>query len=310
MMMKGIATVGLMLATANVALSTPRAMQDHDHDHDHGDETCACHSTHDHHSFSLDCSAAAAITASATRLASCAVTAEACHAVEADGSEPCQTAFFHLVYVHGACPHDTLTTDQEALVHQYDGVCASCGVQRPYDANADTCVVPTEAECAAANNAGQVAAEALNAAVTGGTAACSDSATIASWKMLLAYHDLCDADTLPAVVETAVHAYEEACEDNFCNTVDESYNPADTSACAGEDDHEHEHTEHEENACDEHDHDHRRRLGDHDHAEDECAHFPWLWVGLGVVFVAIGGAVFMKVKGFGCFAQDEKGSSG
>eukprot|EP01047_Picozoa_sp_COSAG01_P129183 COSAG01_NODE_58604_length_305_cov_0.703883_1_plen_53_part_01 len=53
MMMKGLATVGIVLAaTANVALAAPRAMQDHDHDHDHGEESCACHATHDQHAFS------------------------------------------------------------------------------------------------------------------------------------------------------------------------------------------------------------------------------------------------------------------
>ena len=315
--MKGLATVGIVLAaaTANVALAAPRAMQvhDHDHDHDHGDESCACHSAHSQHTFSLDCAESDLIAASATTLQGCAVTSAACHAVEADGSEPCQTAFFHIYYVHGACPHDTLTEAQENLVHQYEDVCASCGVQRPYDSAVEACATPTEAECEATgdSNAAIVAAAALAAAVEAGIAACSDEATIASWKTLLAYHDLCEHDALPVEVENAVHTYEDACEDNFCNTVDASFDPA---VCVEEEDdgHDHDHAE-EVVDCNEHDHDHRRRLGgDHDHEEDPCAHTSaWVWVLLVVVILgAIGGIVFMKVKGLGCFAEDEKGSSG
>lgn len=306
MMMKACVTVGMVLAASTVVLAAPRALQDHDHDHDHGDETCACQA--ETVGFSTDCSASALIAASVTTLQGCAVTEEACHAV-VNGVEECQNAFFHLYYVHGACDHDTLTAEQEELVHTYEDVCASCGVKRPYDPDVDDCVVPSEAECTATtNNAGTAAAQALDAAVAAGTVACSDEATRASWKTLLAYHDLCDGDALPTAVELAVHTHEEACEDYFCNTADQTYNPAE---CIEEEDHDHDHDD-EPIDCDEHDHDHRRRLGgDHDHEEDPCAHTSvWVWVFVVVVILAIGGAIFMKVQGLGCFADDDKSSSG
>lgn len=313
--MKGLLTAGLVFTSCAVVHATPRAMQDHDHDHDHGDMSCACHSEHDEHTFTLSCTDTSGINDSATALEACAQSEEACHAVASDGTEPCQTAFFHLMYIHGACPHDTLSEAQELLIHTYDDYCAACGVQRAHEAGLPDCQQPTDAQCtdSTASNGALVAKAVLDAATAAGTVVCADNetATIDAWRTLLAYHDLCDHDVLPTEAEMAVHAYEEACETKNCNTVDASYDPA---VCVEEpdDDHAHDHAEDTSHACDEddHDHSHRRRLGG-EH-EDECEHsHVWIWVLLVIGILAIGAVIFMKVQGLFCFAtDDEKGSSG
>ena len=346
-------------------------------DHAHGEvEVCACAATEDIHLFSTDCADATAIAASATLLAACPATEAGCKdAVEADGTMPCQGAFFHLVYIHGWCADDTLSTAQETLIHTYEDHCAVCTVGAPYDPLINDCAQPTctdpapalaafnalttspeecvlvagtateeataattctltavraevsiraesctdtvdVADCVTGYTAGteatpsttcptactQVAATSSAAetciatvpetvtdcvadgytagtattpsancptgctlitavdavsAVTGACAVatgsgtctyaaanagacvedggdgtcCRNAAEVDAWKTILAYHDLCDEDDVPAYVEIAKHEYAHACEDSMCNTSPEGY---DATVCPPE----------------------------------------------------------------------------
>ena len=49
---------------------------------------------------------------------------------------------------------------------------------------------------------------------------------IGAWKQIVAYHDLCDHDDIPAYVESGFHDHEAACEDYFCNAVPAGYDGA------------------------------------------------------------------------------------
>eukprot|EP01046_Picozoa_sp_COSAG06_P036784 COSAG06_NODE_4088_length_4587_cov_16.117157_6_plen_173_part_01 len=136
-MMK-VLPAALLLGTSAVVL----AQDDHDHDHDHDALSCACHAEHEHHNFGLDCANAAAITASAETLAACENTAAGCAVTDANGVETCTSAYMHIAYIHGACDHDTLTADQEALYHTYEDSCEGCSVSRPYNADLPVCATP------------------------------------------------------------------------------------------------------------------------------------------------------------------------
>ena len=273
-MVNALLTAGLLLVGSAVA-------QD---DHAHGEvEVCACAGTEDIHLFPVatGCTDTTAIAASAAVLAACPNTEAGCEdAVEADGTMPCQGAFFHLVYVHGWCGDEVLTTAQETLIHTYEDACAVCTVGAPYDVAVADCVQPTcsdaqpaqaaydvltaaavvEActmtpgttaeETTAATTCTLTAADAAaNPAVVGSCAVATGSGTCAyvaagtgacvedggdgtccrttaeqdAWKIILAYHDLCDEDDVPTFIEVAKHEYAHACEDSMCNSSPPGY---------------------------------------------------------------------------------------
>lgn len=137
-MMQRLVTAGVVLASSAVVLAAPRALQVHD---DHGGGDCACHA--EDFSFTLSCTDYAAISASATTLQGCAVTEAACHEVRADGTEPCQGAYFHLSYVTGACPNAT-TTAQAALIHTYEDACSTCEVDAASPTDVSQCPIVCE----------------------------------------------------------------------------------------------------------------------------------------------------------------------
>ena len=83
-------------------------------------EKCACEAGEDDHPFAIDCSKTNALATAATKLASCAKTKSACAAAGAGGLMPCQQAFFVLQAHHSHCPHETLSSAQEKLVHDYE----------------------------------------------------------------------------------------------------------------------------------------------------------------------------------------------
>ena len=306
--MRGLFTAAwLVLVSSSVVLAAPRAMQEHEHAHDHTDTTsCACRALDEEHPFSLDCYSDT-IAASAATLRGCTVDAGA-GCGDADGIETCQTAFYHVYYVHTACPHHTLSLDQEALVHTYEDSCSRCAVERPFQRSLPDCDVPTDSQCTAGTAPAEAKATLDTANTNDPSSVCADGndATIDAWRTLLAYHDFCSHDALDEAIEIAVHTYEDQCGAKSCNTVDQTYDP---SVCMeGAVGHGHDHDEPID--CDEHYHDHRRRLGA-GHEEDRCVHTSvWVWLLAVVVILATGGAVFMKVKSLGCFAEDEKSSSG
>eukprot|EP01048_Picozoa_sp_COSAG05_P005736 COSAG05_NODE_349_length_10936_cov_9.714404_5_plen_362_part_00 len=289
--------VAIGLLWCSPVQATPLRRQLDDHDHDHASESCACVSAEADHTFSLDCNAGAAIATSATTLGECTASLAGC---TDNADTACQTAFYHLVFVHGWCDHETLTTEQEELIHTYEDACTSCQIYPPYNSAAEACDTPTCADTAAAQTAYDTLNTTCPAGVCPAGTTCADAALSQAWQTVVAYHDLCAHDDVPTYIEVAYHDFEEPCEDNGCNVIGVDY---DGTVCVEET---HDHS-HEETECDHDDHDHRRRLDHDDDHDEECEHsHTWMWVLLAVVVVGgIGGLAFMKVKELGPFGPKE-----
>jgi len=233
-----------LLAAASLLL-TATAQDLHDH---HATEVCACAAAEADHLFSLDCTDTAAIAASETTLGGCPNTDAGCSdAVEADGTMPCKGAFFHLYYAKKWCGETVITASQEALVHTYEDACTACEVSRPYDATVSDCAQPTCTDAAT----GEAAAAVLDAACTpdgGDGTCCSTPDLVTAWQIVIAYHDLCEEDEVPASVENAMHEYAHACESSMCNTAAADYDGTVCPAPAPAPDL-HDHHAHEVCAC-------------------------------------------------------------
>ena len=194
-----------------------------------------------------------------------------------------------------------MTSEQEALIHQYEDYCLNCEAGSPYDATLDPCAQPT---CDDTTQA-VAAFETLNTTCTaegGPGSCCTTTEQQAAWKVVLAAHDLCDHDDVPEYIEHGKHDFEEACEDHGCNIGDEGYDatvcpppPPEEVDCMVD------------CTCEDHGHDHGRRfLHEHD---EECEHGHGLLIAAFVVvlLLAVVAVVVMKQKEIGPFA--DKGSS-
>jgi hypothetical protein len=202
------------------------ACYEDDHDgHDHAGETCGCAALEADHPFTLDCTNAGAMATAEAKLTgeSCSATTESCSAV-VDGVMPCQIAFFVLQAHHDMCEHDTLSTTQEGLVHQYEASCLQCVANRPFDSAIRNCVVPDCKDSAPA----MVAYNTVSASCTS-DACCGTPELQNAYKLLWEYHEICDHDDVPTEVEGAIHAYENTCESYAeCNTplsMSDGYDP-------------------------------------------------------------------------------------
>jgi len=58
---------------------------------------------------------------------------------DADGLMVCQQAFLVIQAHHDYCPHDTLTSYEEKLFHDWESKCNGCLIRRKYDSTLDTC---------------------------------------------------------------------------------------------------------------------------------------------------------------------------
>ena len=218
--------------------------------HNHGGssatlELCGCAKDEDEHPFTIDC------TNAASRMAAAEANLNAAGPSPPGGwaHEHCedltdktrQTAFFIIQSHHDYCPHDTLTTSQEHLVHDWEGACTNCQIYRQHRPNLVECpeISAHDCEAAVANYVVAAAFFVLNSTCTAATEAaptsgkcCTDTgrsvdpvrnaAEQGAFRQLLALHDLCP-NNMPAEVELAIHDYEHSCEDYFCNAVESGY---------------------------------------------------------------------------------------
>jgi len=235
-----------LLLLAEAAL--PQFLQDDDHDiarhlHDHdahggkpcGEEWCPCGCEKDEadHPFTIDCAGTQAIRDAGVTIQGCGTPSEAnCKGKLEAGDNTCQTAFFILQAHHDYCDHDTLTTAEEVLVHDWEAHCIQCKIHRKHDANLEMCPKVVCSEPAAAEEAFAV----LNSTCTKGEtgSCCGDALTRGAFATIIAYHDLCDHDDIPHEVEEAVHDFEHPCEDHMCNFEGPDYDgtacPSDSSS--------------------------------------------------------------------------------
>ena len=137
----------------------------------------------------------------------------------------CQSAFFVLQAHHDHCAHDVLTSAEEAEVHDWEHACLQCSISRGYNDKLSDCPRVDCDDTSGVAASYYVLSTTCTKTVTG---CCTTDAQIGAFKTILAYHDLCDHNAMPKEVELAVHDYEHACEDHFCQIVDATY---DGTAC-------------------------------------------------------------------------------
>jgi len=197
---------------------------DHHHAHGHGAASCGCEKDEPDHPFAMDCSDTDAIRKAGTDLKDCGTASEeACKGALAAGNPKCQTAFFILQSHHDYCDHDTLTSEEEMLVHDWEGSCIQCAVYRGHSATLDNCpVVDCETAKPAEDAHALLDAECADAKGKE-TGCCTTADQKVAFQTMIAYHDLCAHDDIPLGVEEAVHDYEHACEDYMCNIVKTGY---------------------------------------------------------------------------------------
>ena len=145
----------------------------------------------------------------------------------------CKIAFYVIQAHHDFCPHDTLLPSHETALHDWEAYCNGCEIQRPYDANLPMCPA---VDCSNAAPA-LAALQTLTTSCTGAEC-CGDAATQEAFQLIYTYHEDCDHDDVPQEVEQGLHAYEHACEDHLCNTVNASY---DGTVCVPDDHDDHDH---------------------------------------------------------------------
>ena len=116
-----------------------------------------------------------------------------------------------------------MTNEQDMMVHDYEAACGLCYVARPYDASVPDCVQPECSDSATAEAAAQALVDAGCEADGGQGSCCRNDAEIAAFRTVLSYHDLCDHDDVPQLVEMAKHDFGIACEDSGCNLGDADY---------------------------------------------------------------------------------------
>jgi len=124
--------LALVVAFAAASESNPHA-------HGHGRELCGCAKDEPDHPFILDCNNAQNIRDAAARLSAQTPSAAACQATDANGILATQSDFFVIQAHHDYCDHDTLTTAEETLFHDWEDYCLICGIERGYESTQDAC---------------------------------------------------------------------------------------------------------------------------------------------------------------------------
>jgi len=208
------------------------AAQDHDHHHAHGHgaASCGCEKGEADHPFKINCKDADTIRAAAKTIKEdCGEPSEAnCKGKLAAGDAKCVTAFFVLQAHHDYCDHDTLLTEEEKFLHDWEAYCIQCQIFRGHDKDLETCpMVDCEKPKAATDAKDLLVAKCTkdtgDGLEAGEGSCCTTDETKLAFRTVIAYHDLCAHDDIPQGVEEAVHDYEHACEKYMCNVVKSGY---------------------------------------------------------------------------------------
>merc|ERR1712187_841046 len=121
----------------------------------------------------------------------------------------------------------------EVHFHNYEHFYEDCFVKRQYDADL--------AACPAVDCANQVPMTEAIATLDSSrcSASCLGTACGEAIKIVLTYHDLCTETVLPDSLEKALHAYEDPCAEQLCNTAPAAFDvyadpcSAEASAASG-----------------------------------------------------------------------------
>merc|ERR1712205_151161 len=191
MMMKSKTTKLVLITTALFSGGGIRAEDDHDHDHHDDHVQCQCVS-----GLTIDCATAGATTTAALNyLEANAV----CKTAAAEDNAQCVSNYYVMQAHHDHCAHEDMPLLVETKIHDYESFYEDCEIRRQFDSDLDAC--PT-IDC---NN---ILTDMGNIVTEMSEANCNTDCSSAT----------CEEDQLPTALETTLHDFEEACENNLCNT--------------------------------------------------------------------------------------------
>jgi len=180
---------------------------------------CVCQAAK--HGWQLDCSKKAKISEAVANL-------EKKAACKAKGPpKDCEDNYYVMQAHHDHCLHDKLPSGIEKKLHDYEHFYTDCFVKRQFNAKLTQCAKVTCTDSVAMTNA----IVTLKACAKT-KAACAATACAAAVKVVLMAHDTCSEKQLPTDLETALHDYEEPCEDELCNSAAAAFDPYATKCSA------------------------------------------------------------------------------
>ena len=204
----------LLLATP---VTARRSLFEVAHDHDEH-ERCECVAKEE--GWKIDCTTTTPITTAQTYL-----TTAANDCKKKDASPTCCTNYHIVQSHHDHCTHEQVPASLETTIHAYESFYEDCEIARQYDKDLPKC--PT-VDCSTAKV--DLATVTTDMQTNNCNTTCSSATCKLYFQKVLMAHDSCDEDAIPAAIEKTLHAYEESCEDQFCNSVTEAFT-LDDSTC-------------------------------------------------------------------------------
>eukprot|EP00227_Mantoniella_beaufortii_P013065 CAMPEP_0197589094 /NCGR_PEP_ID=MMETSP1326-20131121/10148_1 /TAXON_ID=1155430 /ORGANISM="Genus nov. species nov., Strain RCC2288" /LENGTH=258 /DNA_ID=CAMNT_0043153995 /DNA_START=150 /DNA_END=926 /DNA_ORIENTATION=+ len=208
-------TIFALLFISLVVVIDHASAASHDAHDDHGAaHICACEAKE--MGFTIDCANMAPVTAAVAYLKA----TPSC--VETTKAADCEKNYLTLQSHHDFCPPDSLPTNLETIIHAYEEFFSDCFIPRQYNSKLGMCPA---FDCAASNMAANLTA-ATTFLTNNCTTACASAECKAAFQSVYMAHDTCDEKMLPGTVETALHAFEDVCAANNCNTRNTPYDLA------------------------------------------------------------------------------------
>ncbi len=120
---------------------------------------------------------------------------------------------------HDFCPPSTLPVNVELGAHTFEAMCGEgCEINAQFIPSRPACPSVSCSNISAILSTIQT----LNASCT---SSCTSGACAQAYRVLRAVHDTCDEAGLPEDVEVALHAFEDQCSAQECNTVTQTFDP-------------------------------------------------------------------------------------
>ena len=140
-------------------------------------------------------------------------------------SDICQDNFYIVQTHHDRCLEDDVPEEIEKDFHDYEDSCVDCEIARQYD--------PTIPECPATFcSEDGPAVRAYNSLIENNcNTDCSSDTCVNSYRIVRGFHDRCEEDDIPEVIERGIHDYEDSCEAANCNAFSADDDDLSTANC-------------------------------------------------------------------------------
>lgn len=143
----------------------------------------------------------------------------ACDSSKCKTDSGCKRAFYVINAHHDFCFEDDLPETIELGVHTFESFCDQCKILRKFRTGIPVCETP---QCSNPN----LAIDAMNYLLTNNcTADCAKLQCPQQYKVVRAFHDICDPNDIPEKVEDQLHDVESFCEPQSCNAASAPFDP-------------------------------------------------------------------------------------